>query len=64
MKGIKSVKGAKANVKSEKDGSYTIKDLQPGVYKLIITKSGYKKVLEKKLVVDGPSKHYAGMVNK
>jgi hypothetical protein len=64
LKGTKSVKSIKVNAKSNKDGTFTIEDLEPGVYKLIITKSGFKKFLVKKLYVDGPTYRFAGMIKK
>jgi hypothetical protein len=64
FKGTKNVKSIKKNIKSNKDGTFAIEDLEPGVYKLIITKSGYKKYIVKKLYVDGPTYRFVGMIEK
>jgi len=64
LKGTKNVKSIKKSIKSDKDGTFTIEELEPGVYKLIITKSGYKKFMVKKLYVDGPSYRYASLIKK
>lgn len=60
----KTVKGVKKKVKTDKQGNFKIDELEPGTYKLIITKAGFKKYLVRKLMVDGPTVHDVGLKKK